>query len=305
MSDLLIPTNTDRQDIFSMTFEGDSQMDAGLVGLVLANSAFIVDRAANKDPNKPKVKLQVQAFQKGSFSIIFNTVVEIPPQVSVFEMLDAGANIIAILIGIFELKSFLKGKKPRVIKEKEDSKTAVVTSEDQKEIEVPKESLVVLDESTVDKKVSQIATAARLHNPDGGIRFSSETVKHTFDRDAICDISMPIDGLFKSSYERHYIARTSLLIHKPDLLSNTSWGFKSDFGAINAKIEDEDFLDLVHKGLMSYKAGDSLDVDLLTIEHYSANDVLIKTSRIIQKVHRVIPAILEQTSLNLDDAPQA
>lgn len=58
---------------FTFTFEGESAIDASLLGLTLSNISYIANKVVENDPLQPQFQLKVNAFEKGSFAIIFQT----------------------------------------------------------------------------------------------------------------------------------------------------------------------------------------------------------------------------------------
>ena len=109
-------------------------------------------------------------------------------------------------------------------------------------------------------------------------------------------MALPISDTELVPYEKRRTIVANLPIVKLALIGNAAWTFHFNGKNINASIEDEHFLDLVHHGYISYKSGDQLAVDLLIIEKYSSYDALIGTSYRITHVHNSpsIPSLIKE-----------
>ena len=281
---------------FTFAFEGDNSIDASLLGLTLSNLSFIANTIVENDPLHPQLQFKVNAFEKGSFAIVFQSILATASQLSALGYIQDASAIFEILKGIFNIKLALKGNKPKKITEDAINGFVVIDLPDGTHIQVPLGSKIVVTRPDIDQKATQIAQAARLNNPNKGFRLSDGQNTFSYSSDNVEDMALPISDTELVPYEKRRTIVANLPIVKLALIGNAAWTFHFNGKNINASIEDEHFLDLVHHGYISYKSGDQLAVDLLIIEKYSSYDALIGTSYRITHVHNSpsIPSLIKE-----------
>ena len=277
-------------DTFSLAFEGENQIEAALLGAALSNTAFIINTALSTDASHPNLQLKVSTFEKGSFAVTFQAILTVANQISTLYSIQDAAAVFDILKGIFDIKRALKGQRPKAITPNEAEGFIHVEAPDGSTVTAPLGSQVVILNRKVEQKVSEIGGIARLHNPNGGFRLESGSDVAYYDREAVDDIAVPVDISAPVPYEKRRQIQAVLPIRKIDLLGDTAWSFRYGNRTIMAKIEDENFLISVHKGLTAYKAGDRLRVDMTIKENYDADDTLTSITYIINQVLEVMPA---------------
>lgn len=272
---------------FTFTFEGESAIDASLLGLTLSNISYIANKVVENDPLQPQFQLKVNAFEKGSFAIIFQTLLACMGQLSTLTTIQDAASVFDIFKGMFDIKMALKGNKPKKITDDAIKGYVMIDTPDGTHIQAPTGSRIVIDRPDIDQKISQIAQAARLNNPQNGFRLSSGSNSFSYNSEAVQDIALPICDTDRVPYEKRKVVAVSLPIVKIVFLGNSAWTFRYMGKNINASIDDTNFLNLVQQGQVSYKAGDQLDVDLLIIEKYTGDDELYGVSYRVTRVHGV------------------
>lgn len=80
----------------------------------------------------------------------------------------------------------------------------------------------------------------------------------------------------------------TLLIRKPDMLGNSLWEFKHGKTAINAHIEDEDWMTRYRNGLEPLVPGASMLCDVRYEYEYDKAGALLSASHDIVTVHRIL-----------------
>lgn len=92
-----------------------------------------------------------------------------------------------------------------------------------------------------------------------------------------------------------------LVIRKPDFLGAAQWNFKHGSKALNAPIEDEDWMRRFHLGDVTIKPGDALRVRIRFVYKYDAKGDLIESDEKIVKVLNVIKAAIPPEDLFDDE----
>lgn len=275
---------------FSFSFDGENEIEASLLGLSLSNISFIVNQIAASDNSLDECRLKVTAFQKGSFEVLFTFVTLAASQITALYTPEEALVMFNILKGVFDIKKCLKGDKPKSIEEDPNTGYMHVVAPDGSDVFAPLGSKVVIANSVVDRKVSEIGNAAHLHNPNGGFRLASGDSAVRYEKEDVEDILIETHEVDFSPTDTERSDRLLLPIRKVDLLGNASWSFKYGSRSITAKIEDASFIKAVHSGETSYKAGDKLDVSLTTLTKLSGDGVPMRETYTIDKVYGHVSA---------------
>ena len=286
-------------DLFSLSFEGKNEIEASVLGNTLTNLSYVVNKIVGDELSKPEYSLKIKTFKKGSFRIDFIFALlslGATAQMAGISSLEQAANLFTIIVGIFDIKAKLKGEKPKEVRENINDGLVQVISPDGTEVIAPLGSSIVIRDSSVDQKMSEIAQNVRLHNPNGGIKLIRGQEQYLYDKYAINDIAETSQNTTMKNTATSREERIALPIKKPDLLGNGSWDFRYGNRVIKASINDVEFLKQVHDGKTSYKAGDKLDVSLLTDIKLSPDNTPISETYTIEKVHGILLAP-EQTHM--------
>ncbi|MBR3872947.1 MAG: hypothetical protein IKJ26_02145 [Clostridia bacterium] len=293
----MLVTTKISSDKFSLAFDGENEIDASLLGNALSNLSFVVSKIVDDDPSSPEYQLKVQSFSKGSFVVDLSFILVLAAQtvsMAGISSLEDAANLFDIIVGMFDIKSKLKGEKPQEVKEDINNGHVQVIAPDGTEVVAPLGSRIVISNPAVEKSICAIAESMHLHNPNGGIRLTRGDETRNFNSEQIQDIAIPSHIPEYTNTDSIQTKRISLPIKKLDLLGNGAWNFRYGKRAISASINDPDFLKTVHEGRMSYKAGDKLDVELLIETKIAPDNTPIGETYSIEKVYGVIPAPEQQ-----------
>lgn len=270
----------------SFVFEGESEVDASLLGQTITNFAYITNELAKVDEST-ECTLKVLPFKKGSFQIDYEFIsVAI---MGLLPVLQSAAQLTSILKGIFDIKKAIKGEKPRSITPSEQDGYVIIDSPDGTKIQAPLGSEIVFTHPQIDKRISEISNAVHLNNPKSGfsIILDDDEVSH-YSADDVHFISEMQEFAELSDQSATTSIRTVLPIKSLDLLGASSWKFMYGTRTITAKIGDAGFMNQVHSGTASYKAGDKLEVQLETTIKQSSSGMAIGEQHTISKVYRHI-----------------
>jgi hypothetical protein len=109
---------------FKLKFDGQlHQIDANvLINSLIHTTAIIQEVNRYLDTGK-KIEIKVKALEKGSFLVhieLLESALDSIKSLFTKENAELAAVIVTILVGLIEIKKFLKGKKPKSIESKEE-----------------------------------------------------------------------------------------------------------------------------------------------------------------------------------------
>ena len=258
MTENLIKSNA----TFCIRLDGENEIDANLLSKTINDMAELTKIAVKEENSEAYAKLNVTAFQNGSFQIDFSTIAEMLP--TLMSDAQSGATLALTVVntlgGIFLVKKHIGNKKPKNIEEKND--TIIIENENGDKITTPKSSVIIINNTTVDQLVTNISNYAQDHNPDGSLTFETETDKNTFTSDDLKTMSkaLPIENVTTCQKTQTEVC---LVIKKPDIRGKSSWDFYlPNNKRISACINDDDWIDRLHNREFTIGYGDSMSVIL-------------------------------------------
>lgn len=268
---------------FSFRLEGDSEIRANLLAQILSGfseSVFLLSKECSEFDGG---YLSVSVVRPGSVDVLF-TVAGIA-QVAFPFIAQNASTIVSSIKGMLEIKKLIKGEKPKNIESNVEDGYMSVEAPDGSKVIAPLQSRIVITNPRVDKAISSIGEAARIHNAQGGFWFSQGDEQEYFSSDDVQDIAIQQPNVENSTPDNIRSTRTTLLIKSLDLLGGASWGFRYAGRTITAKIMDSEYMKSVHSGSAAYKAGDALDVELEITEIRSQSGEVLQERYVITKVY--------------------
>ena len=116
---------------FKLKFDGQiNQIDANILINSLIHTTNVIQEINRYLDSGKRIEIKVKAPEKGSFLIHLNLVETIDAVKSIFtkENIEITALIISSLVGLIELKKFLKSRKPKDVKQ-DESLTTITNQE--------------------------------------------------------------------------------------------------------------------------------------------------------------------------------
>lgn len=232
-------------DDFKISFGGKNTIDAGLFTKTINNTIELVKSCANAINPNCFLRLEIKANKEGSFETIIDAVVKHTPDL--FSALPVAGSIIQDVLNCFIIKQHLKGNKPKRI-EKNNEEMAILNQNN----EILKTSIKVGDVYFKNNKIDNLIVniGESLVNSDReSFSIEAKQGKVVIDKEDYTNIATPIidEHNVVVRTEKHKPVEINLLLKKPDLLGRSQWEFVYN-KTISAKIEDQDFLEKVHKG---------------------------------------------------------
>lgn len=250
------------EDCFSFHLDGKNSIDAKILSELIGDIAELTKFAALEENPDAYLKMNVTAFENGSFQINFSAICELAENLinSASPLVEFASTAIGTVKGFFEIKKLLKGKKAKSIKEQEDGKV-VITSEDNHSITANNSSIAILNNPHIDNLVVKITSNVSDNNKDGGFSFDTSSESIHFDKNDISNMSK-LFPIIEESVIKTTIILVDLPIKKADLLGYSTWSFVYNGKNIEAKIDDTDFLEKIHNGQFSIHSGDYITAEL-------------------------------------------
>ena len=243
---------------------GDNEIDAIILSNTIKEFATITKETALYIDPDAYVRINVTAFNNGSFEILFNAIVEAQNKIS-FEQVSAVTSMAATTItavkGIFDIRKLLKGEKPKSVTE--NNGQIIVENNAGNIVQAPHASKIVLDNSVVDNSVTNITYNLMQHHSSSGFSFIANDVETEFTQQDVKDM---VSGLprTETSTRKHIVTRETLIIKKPDMMGLSAWDLHRDGKTIKAKINDEAWLESIKHREHLFGYGDAIEVDLET-----------------------------------------
>lgn len=247
---------------FSLHLDGSNTIDAVILSDIIRDIAELTKLAANEKDTESYLKMNVTAFENGSFQIDFSAIKEFVDNLinNSSQVLTFAGQVVATVKGYFEVKKLLKGKKEKNIAENQDG-SVTITSQEGGSVIVNKGSTSILNNARIDNLVVNVAESVYSHNPNGGFSFNTDSTAAVFSTEDIIEMRKPLPIIEEEIIKRSVI-KADLLIIKPDLLRQSAWTFFYQGKTISASIVDVSFLEELHKGNLAIHGNDYITTDL-------------------------------------------
>lgn len=246
------------QEHFSLHLDGGSVIDAELLSSTIGEMVNITKAAAADVAPDAYIKLNVTAFKNGSFEVDFSTICEVAEKIS--PIAATASAIVGVIGGYFKIKNHLGGKHPKQT-EKVDNNNTCFINEDGKQLIVNSLSGNIIQNSAIDRSVTNIISYIGSHNGTGSFSFDTPTEKTYYDPEAVQRMSKQFD-IKNDERCKTYTGIVDLEIVRPAFKGNSAWTFIYDDHQITAQIKDDRFLDEIHSGKVSIKAGSYIKANL-------------------------------------------
>ncbi len=259
---------------FKVSFGGNTSINAETFAKSINNTIELIKESANAIDPSCFLRLEIKANQEGSFETIIDAIVR--HKDDLLSTTSIAGNIIQGFLNFLLIKEHLKGRKARKI-ESNDKETAI-QNQDNQVIKVHKEiGNAYFQNNKID---NLIVNQFSILTDRPSYSITTENNKIIINQDSY-------DNMRQAVVDENFVVKTikqkpievELLLKKPDLLGDSKWQFVYN-KTIDAKIEDEDFLEKVRKGRISVRAG--VKVPCLMEIEYDLTDRL----DIIQKSER-------------------
>lgn len=249
---------------FKIKFDGQQhQVDANVLISSLIHTTTIVQEVNRYLNSGKKIDIKVKALEKGSFLChieLVETAIDTLKNLLTKENIELGSAIIASLVGLIELKKFLKGKKAKEIKH-QGEKTKITNNEG---------NVLIIENATFNiYEHSPLVKDALTQNFDVlnndpaitgfEITDNNEVPLVRVDKSEFVDMAQKSEDVEEG--ERRIVEAATVNIVRVSFEENLKWDFYYRGIKISAKIADPNFFELIDRG-EAFAKGDVLEIEL-------------------------------------------
>lgn len=278
---------------FKIKFDGqEHQLDANTLINSLIHISSIIQEVNSYYNSGKKIEIKIKALEKGSFLInieLVESALEHLKNLLTKDNVEYAAAIIGSVIGLVELKKFLKGKKAKSVDEKTNEKVRI-ENEEGEVIYIENFTYNIYQNSPIIKD----ALAQNFETLDNDPNITAFEITDKNEVPLIRVEKVEFDGMSIKSDEitngeRVLIEAANLNILRLSFEGNLKWDFYYKGNKISAKILDKTFYELIDKG-QSFAKGDILEVELQINQIWEeAVNTFINKSYSVTKILRHIP----------------
>ena len=278
---------------FKIKFDGqEHQLDANTLINSLIHISSIIQEVNSYYNSGKKIEIKIKALEKGSFLInieLVESALEHLKNLLTKDNVEYAAAIIGSVIGLVELKKFLKGKKAKSVDEKTNEKVRI-ENEEGEVIYIENFTYNIYQNSPIIKD----ALAQNFETLDNDPNITAFEITDKNEVSLIRVEKVEFDGMSIKSDEitngeRVLIEAANLNILRLSFEGNLKWDFYYKGNKISAKILDKTFYELIDKG-QSFAKGDILEVELQINQIWEeAVNTFINKSYSVTKILRHIP----------------
>jgi hypothetical protein len=236
---------------FKVSFGGKNSIDAELFTKTINNTIELIKASANAIEPNCFLRLEIKTNQDGSFETIIDAIVKHSSNLLTKDNARLACEVIAGFLAFLQIKQHLNGRKAKKI-ENNNNETAI-KNQDNQIIKVPKEiGNAYFQNNKIDNIIINNFT---ILTDRSDYSITTNNQKITINQKSFENMSQPlVDENPTARTIKQKPIEVDLLLKKPDLLGDSKWQFVYN-KTIEAKIEDEVFLEKIRKGKISIRAG--------------------------------------------------
>jgi len=249
---------------FKIKFDGQQhQVDANVLVSSLIHTTSVVQEVNKYLNSGKKIEIKVKALEKGSFFChieLIETALDSLKNLLTKDNAEIGAAIVGTVVGLIEVKKFLKGKKPIEVQQQGD-KTKII-NKDGNVLIIENATFNIYENSSVVKDA--LAQNFDALNNDPAITGFEITDKYEktlvrVDKSEFADLSKKNEEVEEG--ERKIIEAATVNVVRVAFEENLKWDFYYRGIKITARIVDPNFYELIDKG-EAFAKGDVLEIEL-------------------------------------------
>jgi len=276
---------------FKIKYDGEQhQIEANVFINHLIHTISIIQELNRELNTGRKIDVKIKALEKGSFLIhiqLIETAVEHLKNLLTKDNIETAGAIIGGLVGLIELKKFLKGRKIKSKKEQNDkirieNEYGDIIMIENFVLHVYEHNMVVKDAlSNSFETLDNDASITALEITDKKEQTYIRVEKAEFDM-----LSLKSEELLDD--EKIIIQSANLNIVRVSFDQNLKWEFYFKGNKITAKLDDPHFQERIDKG-ESFAKGDVLEVELETKQKFDAtvNTFINKSYKVIKIIRHI------------------
>ncbi len=269
---------------FKIIFNQDNHdVDVEILIACLMRTSNIIQEVNRELNTDKKIEVKIKALEKGSFEIHIELVEKLIESLFSSDAVSYGANIIAVVGGLYGLVQFLKGQRPKAI-DQDNKRTEITNFKGDKQVfenitfNIYNENKEVRD--NIVKQFSSINKNVEIK----GISFVSSMGQIDIDKEDFEHLSTSIEVVEEHEPIIEIKENQNILIIRPSFVKDLKWDFIYKEQKLSAKMKDESLIDIINEG-EKFAKGDYLLVDLEITKFY---DKEMKTYLITPSSYKII-----------------
>ncbi|MEO8760370.1 MAG: hypothetical protein ABI388_04450 [Bacteroidia bacterium] len=289
---------------FKIKFDGQQhQVDANVLISSLIHTTTIVQEVNTYLNSGKKIEIKVKALEKGSFLChieLIETTLDSLKNLLTKDNIEVGAAIIGTVVGLIEIKKFLKGKKAKEVTP-QGNKTKIINKDG---------NVLIIENATFNiYEHNPIVKDALAQNFDAlnndpaitGFEITDNNEKPLVrvDKSEFIDLSQKSEEIEEG--ERKIIEAATVNVVRVSFEENLKWDFYYRGIKISAKITDPSFYELIDKG-EAFAKGDVLEIELQINQKFdeSVNTFVTKS----YQVNKIIRHVLRNEQQKINFKPE-
>ena len=260
---------------FILKYGGKDEIDAETLSLSLNGVVKTIKSITSNEYPDTHTKLKIINLGRGSFEITLSTIIYYAP--ALLRIANMSLNVVNTYLAYIKIKRHLHGQQPKSIKY-ENNNAKIINQDNGTIIEDTHTTKNYFINCTFDNSIAGTFSPLAKDEDRTGlqIQYGNET-KIDILKNEFNNMSIPIVEK-ENNYRKkgNTIENIELALKKPDLLGDSKWSFKLD-KVIEVEMEDKEFLDKVHSGVIrNLYAGVKIPVKLRIEQEFNEEGLLIK-----------------------------
>ena len=271
---------------FILKYGGKDEIDAETLSFSLSGVVKTIKSITSNEYPDTHTKLKIINLGRGSFEITLSTVIYYAP--ALLPIANMALNVISNYLSYIQIKHHLHGQQPRnIIYGNNNAK--IINQDHGTIIENVNITNNYFVNPTLDNLISDTFNPLLKDEDRTGFQIMQDNkIKIDISKDEFDNMSTTIIEK-ENNYRKkgNIIENVELALKKPDLLGDSKWSFIFD-KIIEVEMEDKEFLDKVHSGIIrNLYAGVKIPVKLRIEQEFNEEGLLIKDTEkyFVEKVN--------------------
>ena len=271
---------------FILKYGGKDEIDAETLSLSLNGVVKTIKSITSNEYPDTHTKLKIINLGRGSFEITLSTIIYYAP--ALLRIANMSLNVVNTYLAYIKIKRHLHGQQPKSIKY-ENNNAKIINQDNGTIIEDVHTTKNYFINCTFDNSIAGTFSPLAKDEDRTGLQIQyGNKVKIDILKDEFNNMATPIVEK-ENNYRKkgNIIENIELALKKPDLLGDSKWSFILD-KIIEVEMEDKEFLDKVHSGIIrNLYAGVKIPVKLRIEQEFNEEGLLIKDAEkyFVEKVN--------------------
>ncbi len=282
---------SDKSTDFTVKFGGKlSEVNVNTLLKSLASISTVIDEISNEIGEGQKLEVKIKALDSGSFLIHIGLISL--KAIDLIKQTDWGlaSAVLKSLVDIFTLRKFLKGEKPKRVREQEDN--VIVETKSGNEIRIEKKTFNLYNCNVrINEAISDNFEALKSNSAIDSFEIEDRKKRTLFCVPNDEFEVMSAKGITEIPDEKSKLITEPASLHIVKLVwdKTRKWEFYYRGEKISAIINDDSFFQQIDKG-EQFSKGDSLEVELQIKKIFDETvNTFINKSYLVSKVLKHIP----------------